>query len=69
MSAIGIFIQFCDIGYYFRSQGIEMDISDQFFKISILLADDGFVPVLKKMSMAAVPSVKIYSVSCKKTPH
>jgi len=46
-----------------------MNIAEKFFKIYILLADDRFVSVLKKLSMAAILSVKIDGMPGKQPSH
>jgi len=46
-----------------------MDISDQFLQIAIFLAYDGFVSVLEKLSMAPVPPVIGYSITCEQPSH
>jgi hypothetical protein len=46
-----------------------VDISNQLFKIYVLLAYYGPIPVLKKGAMAFVSSVEGDRVSCKQSPH
>jgi len=46
-----------------------MNIAEKFFKIYILLADNRFVSVLKKLSMAAILSVKIDGMPGKQPSH
>ena len=46
-----------------------MNIPDQFLKIAIFLAYDGFVSVLEKLTMAPVPSVIRYRIACKQSSH
>lgn len=45
-----------------------MDISDQFQQVSIFLAQNGFVAILKKLTVPTVPAVKIGSMTCQ-YPH
>ena len=46
-----------------------MDIADQFQKIRVLFADDGFVSVLEKMSRAFVALIKCYSIAGHQAAH
>jgi hypothetical protein len=46
-----------------------MDISDQFQKVRIFLANNGFIPILEKVTTPAVAQVKIDSVTRKQAPH
>jgi hypothetical protein len=46
-----------------------MNISDQFLKIAIFLAYNGFVSVLEKLTMASVPSVVRYRIARKQASH
>ena len=41
-----------------------MDIADQFKKIRVFLTKDGFIAVLKKMTITAVSAIKVDGVSC-----
>jgi hypothetical protein len=40
-----------------------MDITDQLQKIGFLLAENGFITILKKMTAPAVPPIEVYGVS------
>jgi hypothetical protein len=40
-----------------------MNIPDQFQKIAVFLAQDGFISILEKVPAATVPFVKITGVS------
>jgi len=40
------------------------DIAYQFFEIGILLANNGFVTILKKLTMPFVSEVKGYRIPC-----
>jgi len=42
-----------------------MDISYQLFEIGILLANNGFIAVLKKLTMSFVPAVEAYRIAGK----
>jgi hypothetical protein len=46
-----------------------MDITDKLKKIGVFLAEKGFVPILKKMTGAIVPAVKLLSVTRKQPSH
>ena len=46
-----------------------MDIGDQLPEIAILLAKDRFVPVLKKMPVAAMPPVEAHRIAGQKPAH
>jgi hypothetical protein len=41
-----------------------MNIPDQFQKIRVFLANDGFIPVLEKVAATTVTKIKIYSIAC-----
>ena len=43
-----------------------MDVTNQLFKIDVVLADDGLVTVLKKMAMALVSAININRIPCQK---
>jgi len=55
---IPIPLQFRIIGHSFGPERIEMNISDQFQEIRILLAKNGSIPVLKEVTMPSMPIVK-----------
>ena len=42
-----------------------MDIANQFGKISVFLADDGFIAILEKVPMASMPVIVRYGVTGK----
>jgi hypothetical protein len=65
MTAPRIAIQFVHPSYQTSPERIKVDISDQFQKIKIALTNDGFVPVLKKVTASAVTKIKIDSVARK----
>ena len=52
-----------------RPQWVQMDIAHQFQEVSIFLAEDGFVAVLKKMSVASVSAIETAGVSCQQPAH
>ena len=51
----------------FRS--IEMDVAEQLEEIRIFFADDGFVPVLKKMAGSLVAKIEDYGVAGQQAAH
>ena len=46
-----------------------MDIPDQFLEIDILLADDGFIAVLKKLAVAFVPLIEADGIAGQQSSH
>ena len=46
-----------------------MDVSNQFQKIRIFLAEDRFVPILEKLPVAPVTTVKGDGITGEKSPH
>jgi hypothetical protein len=43
---------------------IQVDISDQFLKVGVFLANNGFVSVLKKLAMSPVPTIETNGIPC-----
>ncbi len=48
---------------YTGPQWIKMDVPGKFQKIGIIFTYNGFVPVLKKMSITLVPPIKVYYIA------
>jgi hypothetical protein len=69
MAAPGIIIESFQVGNNFSAQRIEMDVADKFEKIGIFLANNGFVPILEKMTATLVPMVEIHGIACQKASH
>jgi len=46
-----------------------MNITNQLLKIGVLLAKDGFISILKQVTITAVSAIKIYGISRQQTPH
>jgi hypothetical protein len=46
-----------------------MDVTDEFQKVGIFLAQNGFIAVLKEVAMSLIFPVEAYSVSCEQPPH
>jgi hypothetical protein len=46
-----------------------MDISNQFQQIGIFLTEDGLVPVLEKLPVPPVPTIKGDGITGEKPPH
>jgi len=59
VSGIGVSSQIVHIGDNPRPDRVEVNIANQFSKVSVLLADNGLVPVLKKGTVALVPELKL----------
>lgn len=51
------------------SERIQVNGADKFEEIWILLAQDGFVAVLKQMSSALMPTVEVDRIACQQPPH
>jgi hypothetical protein len=56
-------------GVYSGPEGIEMDIADQILEIGVLLADNRFITVLKKMTRPVSPAIEGYCIAGKKSCH
>jgi hypothetical protein len=69
MTGPGIQIEFSHVFDDACSQGIKMNITGEFQKIGVVLADDGLVAVLKKMTISFVSSVKVDHKTCEQFPH
>jgi hypothetical protein len=41
-----------------------MDVAHQFLEVWLLLADDGFVTILKKGAVPMVSTIKAHHISC-----
>jgi len=54
MSAIRVFIKFSWAFYDFGPQRIQMNITNQLKQINVFLTQNGFVAILKQMSMPVV---------------
>ena len=55
--------------HYLRPQWVQMDIAHQLQEVSVFLAEDGFVAVLKKMSVASVSAIETTGISCQQPAH
>jgi len=64
-----IMAQSFQITHYPCSQRIQMNISRQFKQIRVIFTNDGFIPVLKEMTIPLMPQVKIDHIPRKKFPH
>jgi len=51
------------------SERIQVNVADKFEEIWILLAQDGFVAVLKKMPRAVMPTVEVDRIACQQPSH
>jgi hypothetical protein len=46
-----------------------VNITDQFFEICIFLANNGFVPILKKLAVSSMSAIETHCITGKQTPH
>jgi hypothetical protein len=46
-----------------------MNITNQLRQVSILLAHDGFIPILKQMTMPPMTPVEFHGIPCQQFPH
>ena len=46
-----------------------MNITNQLCQVSIPLAYDGFMPILKQMAMPPMTPVELYCIPCQQLPH
>ncbi len=69
MSGPGVAVESGEIRYQTGPQRIKVDVADQFEEIGILLADDRFVPVLKKLARPMMLPVEIEGVAGKESAH
>jgi len=51
------------------THGIQVDIADQFGKTLVLVADDGFIPVLKPMPVPTMPTIEVDGIPGKEPTH
>lgn len=58
MAAPWVAIQLSQVLHETGTQGIEVDVADQFQKIRLLFTDDGLIAVLKEMPDTAMAEVK-----------
>jgi len=66
---IRIPVQFSNIRDNAGPDRVQVNIANQFPKIGIFLADNGFVPILKKVAVTFVPAVEADRVSSKEPSH
>jgi hypothetical protein len=41
------------------SQGIEMNVADEFRQIGVFLAENGLIPILEELAVAVMPLLKV----------
>ena len=46
-----------------------MNVAYQFLKVEVFLTDNGFVTVLKKLTMPAVSAIKCHGISGQQSSH
>lgn len=69
MAAPTVFFKLVKRLYKLCSQGVQMNITDRFLKISVFFTDDRFVAVLKKMAMAKMSAIVENHLTRKKSSH
>ena len=69
MSAVRIGIQFSEIRYQFGAKGVQVNIANQLQKIGVFLAQDGFIAVLKQMTMAPVAAIIRHDITGQQPTH
>jgi hypothetical protein len=52
-----------------RTQGVQVDVTNQFQQVRLCLAEDRFIPVLEKMALPPVPQVETDGVARKQSLH
>jgi hypothetical protein len=63
---------FCKGNHILENPGtdrIQMDIAGQLQKVRIVFADDRFIPILKQMVRALVPSIEVDHIAREKPSH
>ena len=65
----GVFVEFFYVLYQFCSQGIKVDVTNEFQQIRIFFTDNGFVSVLEKVAQALVSFVESHSIAGHQTAH
>jgi hypothetical protein len=69
MATVGVGRKSVNVSHQSRPHGIEMYITDQFLKVGVFLAHDGFVAVLEEVTVASVDSVETYGVAGQQPRH
>jgi hypothetical protein len=69
MAAVFIALQFINALYDSCPNGVQVNIPNQFSKIGLFLADDGFETVLKQLAPAAMSMVKRNHITREKASH
>lgn len=69
MSAIGEVIQFPEIGDQSGPQGVQVNVADQFLKIGVFFAQDGFVAVLEQLPVATMAQIEGHRIAGQQSPH
>jgi hypothetical protein len=52
-----------------RSKGIQVEVAHEFEQIGLLLTQDGLVPVLEQITVAAVAPVEFRGIPGEQSPH
>jgi hypothetical protein len=69
MPAPGIAVQFLHGLYYSATYGVEVDIPDKCQQIVFLVAENGFIAILKEVAATAVAPIEILGVPCQLPSH
>ena len=56
MTGPGVFVEFVEVLNQFSTQRIQMNVTNEFQKVSVFLAYNGFVPVLEEMACTLPPA-------------
>jgi hypothetical protein len=69
MATPGIGIELCHGWDTMSPYRIEVNIAEEFLEISIFFTDDGFIPVLEKMTMSLVSMIIVDGIPGQKSSH
>jgi len=68
--SVGIRLRFRTLSQFIASSiWKKVNISNKLLKIGILLADNGFVTILKQLPMTLMAAIKTDGITSKKSPH
>ncbi len=67
--APGIFVHKSKAFHQTGPHRIEMDIANQLLKVSIFIANDRFIAILKKMTVPVMAQVEVDGICGQKEPH
>jgi hypothetical protein len=69
MAGPGKFLQIGHIFYRTGTERVQMNVPDKLKKVRVLLTEKRFVPILKKMSGAAIPSIELQGIAGEQSAH